>query len=212
MNDIKKEFDNKLNETIIKIAEIIEKNSKEINEVFIQKSQVETYLDIYRIRITVNALVSNFMISVASSASVGAGLFAIGNGILPGIGGIVGSIVGGLIGFIVSLPASNKKKEVLKEKLYKYLFEYSYKYKDVLNELHLQYKNTGKLLERYLNESLKQAMQEKETIIKNFKETKERYKEIEEKMSVDIKSIKELMPEISLAFSQYFKNSKMNLN
>ena len=55
-------------------------------------------------------------------------------------------------------------------------------------------------------------MQEKETIIKNFKETKERYKEIEEKMSVDIKSIKELMPEISLAFSQYFKNSKMNLN
>ena len=122
MNDIKKEFDNKLNETIIKIAEIIEKNSKEINEVFIQKSQVETNLDIYRIRITVNALVSNFMISVASSASVGAGLFAIGNGILPGIGGIVGSIVGGLIGFIVSLPASNKKKEVLKEKLYKYLF------------------------------------------------------------------------------------------
>ena len=210
MNEIKKEFDAKLNETIMKIAEVIEKNSKEINEAFTQKSQGETDLEIYRIRITVNSIMSNFMISFASSASVGAGLFAIGNGLLPGIGGIVGSIMGGLIGFIVSLPASDKKKEVLKEKLYKYLFEYSYKYKGVLNELHLQYKNTGKLLERYLNASLKQAVEEKEIIIKNFNETKERYVEIEEKMASDIKSIKELMPEITLAFSQYFKNSGMS--
>lgn len=212
MNDIKRELDDKLNETIIKIAEIIEKNSNEISGVFMQKSQTEPDLEIYRMRMTVNVLVSNFMTTVTTSASVGASLFAIGNGILPGIGGIVGSIMGGLIGFVVSLPASNKKKEDLKERLYKYLFSYSYKCEDILNELYLQYKNTGKLLERYMKELLKQAMQEKETIIKNYNETKERYKEIEEKMGADIKSIKELMSEISLVFSQYFKNSKMNLN
>lgn len=205
-NEIKKECDAELNDTIMKIAKIIEKNSRDINEVFIQKNLWETDLEIYKIRITVNLLMSNFMILFASSASVGAGLFAIGNGLLPGVGGIVGSIVGGLIGFIASLPASNKKKEVLKEKLYKYLFGYSDKYKTELNELHLQYRNTGKLLERYLNESLTQAVEEKEIITKNYNETKERYEEIEEKIVADIKSIKELMPEISLIFSQYIKN------
>lgn len=75
-----------------------------------------------------------------------------------------------------------------------------------MNELHLQYRNTGKLLERYLNESLTQAVEEKEIITKNYNETKERYEEIEEKIVADIKSIKELMPEISLIFSQYIKN------
>lgn len=210
MKEIKKEFDDKLNDTIMKIAEIIEKNSREINEAFVPKSQEETNLEIYKIRITGNAIVTNFMISIASSASVGAGLFAIGNGILPGIGGIVGSIMGGLIGFLVSLPASDRKKEILKEKLYKYLFDYSYKYKDILDELHLQYKNTGKLLERYLNATLKQAIQERVTIIKNYNETKKRYEEIEGKMKVDIKSIKELMPEISLTFSKYFTVPMVN--
>lgn len=204
INNIKKEFDDKLNETILKIAKIIKKNSEEINKVFIQKNQDETNLEIYRIRITVNSLMSNFMTSAAYSTSLGAGLFAIGNGILPGIGGIVGSIMGGLIGLIVSLPASNKKKDVLKEKLYKYLFEYSHEYKNVLNELYLQYKNIGKFLDRYLSDLLNQITEEKETITKNYEETKERYKEIEEKMLSDIKSIKELMPEISLTFSQYF--------
>lgn len=110
INNIKKEFDDKLNETILKIAKIIKKNSEEINKVFIQKNQDETNLEIYRIRITLNSLMSNFMTSAAYSTSLGAGLFAIGNGILPGIGGIVGSIMGGLIGLIVSLPASNKKR------------------------------------------------------------------------------------------------------
>lgn len=206
INKIKKECDTELNKTIMKIAKIIEKNSRDINEAFIQKNLWETDLEIYKIRITANLLISNFMIIFAYSASVGAGLFAIGNGLLPGVGGIVGSIVGGLVGFFASFPASNKKKEVLKEKLYKYLFEYSDKYKTELNELHLQYRNTGKSLERYLNESLTQAVEEKEIITKNYNETKERYEEIEEKIVADINSIKELMPEISLIFSQYIKD------
>lgn len=206
INEIKKECDTELNKTIKKIAKIIEKNSRDINEAFIQKNLWETDLEIYKIRITANLLISNFMIIFAYSASVGAGLFAIGNGLLPGVGGIVGSIVGGLVGFFASFPASNKKKEVLKEKLYKYLFEYSDKYKTELNELHLQYRNTGKSLERYLNESLTQAVEEKEIITKNYNETKERYEEIEEKIVADINSIKELMPEISLIFSQYIKD------
>lgn len=92
----------------------------------------------------------------------------------------------------------------MKEKLYKYLFEYSHEYKNVLNELYLQYKNIGKFLDQYLGDLLNQITEEKETITKNYEETKERYKEIEEKMLSDIKSIKELMPEISLIFSQYF--------
>lgn len=207
MREIAEQLDNELEKTINKIAEIIEKNSKEIDEVFLQENK-DINLEVYGIKLKTNISLSNFIISVASSASVGAGLFAIGNGILPGIGGIVGSIVGGLIGFIASIlkqSTSEKKKEVLKTKLNKYLVDKDYKYYSVLEELYLRYENTGKLLEQYLNTSLKQVIQDKDSIIENYKATKEKYAEIERKLTQDIKSIKELMPEINLAFSQYIK-------
>ncbi len=207
MREIAEQLDNELEKTINKIAEIIEKNSKEIDEVFVQEN-MDIDLEVYGIKLKTNVSLSNFIISVASSASVGAGLFAIGNGILPGIGGIVGSIVGGLIGFIASmlkLSTSEKRKEVLKTNLNKYLIDKNYKYYSVLEELYLRYENTGKLLEQYLNTSLKQVIQDKDSIIENYKATKEKYAEIERKLTQDIKSIKELMPEINLAFSQYIK-------
>ena len=207
MREIAEQLDNELEKTLNKIAEIIEKNSKEIDEVFVQEN-MDIDLEVYGIKLKTNVSLSNFIISVASSASVGAGLFAIGNGILPGIGGIVGSIVGGLIGFIASmlkLSTSEKRKEVLKTNLNKYLIDKNYKYYSVLEELYLRYENTGKLLEQYLNTSLKQVIQDKDSIIENYKATKEKYAEIERKLTQDIKSIKELMPEINLAFSQYIK-------
>lgn len=207
MREIAEQLDNELEKTINKIAEIIEKNSKEIDEVFMKENK-DIDLKVYGIKLKTNASLSNFIISVASSASVGAGLFAIGNGILPGIGGIVGSIVGGLLGFVASmlkLSTSEKRKEVLKTKLNKYLSDTRYKYRPVLEELYLRYENTGKLLEQYLNTSLKQVIQDKDSIIENYNATKVKYAEIERKLTQDIKSIKELIPEINLAFSQYIK-------
>lgn len=208
MRGISKEFDNELMKTIKRIADIIEENSKEISEVFMQENK-ETNLEIYGVQMKSNLALSNFMISFAASASVGAGLFTIGNGILPGVGGIVGSIAGGLIGFIASmlnLGATEKRKENLQKKLNKYLFTKKFKYHSTLIELHLQYENVGKLFDQYLNTSLKRVTKEKDSIIENYKETKEKYQEIENTLKIDIKSIKELIPEINLAFSKYIKN------
>lgn len=210
MRDIKKEFDEELKKTLIKIAKIIEKNSKEFDDTFLQESQ-EININIYGIYMKTNLALSSFMISFASSASVGAGLFTIGNGILPGIGGIIGGIAGGLIGFVASmlnLSSSDKRKEILKRRLNKYLFERDYKYYTALKELFLQYENIVKLLEQYLDESMKQVTQEKDIFLLSYIDTKNNFKKVEKKLTIDIQVVKELIPEINLAFSQYIKSSE----
>lgn len=60
-------------------------------------------------------------------------------------------------------------------------------------------------LEDFLNTSLQKVIHEKETYLNNYNIIKEKNKVIEEKLIADIKTIKELMPEINLAFSKYIR-------
>lgn len=208
MCEIKKEFDIEWDKTIIEIAKIIEKNSKEVDEEFTKNDWEEIELEVNDDQIKTNLSVANYILSFASSASVGAGLFTIGNGILPGIGGIIGSVVGGLLGFtasIVNQATSVKRKEDLKRNLDKYLRENEDTYKMALQDLYLQYKFKIRQLEDYLNESLEKVVHEKDLFIKNYDSTRDKNEEIEENMVGDMKAIRDIIPEVSLAFSKYIK-------
>lgn len=206
LGDIRKEFDSEWDEMIIAIASIMEKNNKEIIGKLTQGNIEEIQLEINGVCVKEDLSVTNYIQSLVTSVSVGSGLFVIGNGLLPGIGGVLASIAGGLIGFIVSRVSQttvDKRKENLKKDLKEQLLEYEDKYRNVLEYLRLQYKDSVKQLIDYLNTSLENVKREKECLIKDYDTIKGRNKEIEDKLIADIRAIEELMPQISLVYKKH---------
>lgn len=111
MREIEKEFNDEWGDTIINIATMIEAKRKKVDDEFGQDNLDKVELTINGSQIKANSVVANYILSVASSASVGAGLFTIGNGLFPGVGGIIGSAMGMFIGYVasrISLSTSGK--------------------------------------------------------------------------------------------------------
>lgn len=209
MGDIRKEFDSEWDEMIITIAKIIEKNNKEISDELLQGNLEEIQLEIDGVRVKENLTVTNHIQSLVTSVSVGSGLFVIGNGLLPGIGGILSSVVGGLIVYIVSWvnqTTEDKRKAAIMKRLKEQLLKYEDMYRRALEDLYLQYVDRIKQLKNYLNTSLENVKQEKECLVKNYDIIKDRNKEIEDKMITDIKAIEELMSQINLVYDQHAKS------
>lgn len=206
MKNIKDEFDSEWNEIIADIALILEKKHKEIYDEFGENDVKEIKIVLNNKQIKINAAITNIVISVTSSVSVGAGLFTIGNGLLPGIGGIVGTIAGALIGYAaIKFHTPEEKKEDLKKTLYKYLFKNQKIYIDALKELYLQYEDKISQLENYLNDSLEKAIQDKKTFLDNHYNARIKDEEVKKQLTVDMETIKTLIPKVNFAFSPYIK-------
>ena len=207
MKNIKGEFDSQWNEIITDIALMLEKKHKEIYDEFGKNDLKEIKIVLNNKQIKINAAITNLVISVTSSVSVGAGLFTIGNGLLPGIGGIVGTIAGALIGYAaIKFHTPEEKKEDLKKTLHKYLLKSQNMYIDALKELHLQYEDKINQLENYLNDSLERAIQDKKTFLDNHYNARIKDEEVKKQLAVDMETIKNLIPKVNLVFSPYIKN------
>lgn len=199
---IQEEMNNELKNTIQKIVEIIEKNSKEF-ESYNKQENSEIKLAVSKVQIKGDSTAINLMLSVASCAPISMGLFTVGNVIVPGLGGIVGGLIGGLLGLaasMVNLSDSERKKEKLKEDLNVYLYERMDTPQQFLNDLAEMYQDVIIGLKQFLDSSLEEAISEKESIMSNYSETKKRYSEVEEKMKKDINAIKDLIVKVDRYF------------
>lgn len=207
VKEIKEELDEELKKTVTQIEEIIEENNKEMDNIF--ENDDEVSVSIKDIRIKKDSSFANFMVSAASGVPIGAGLFAVGNVILPGIGGIIGGITGSLLGLAASmirLSGSQKTKENLKEKLRDCLYEKMDEPQQVLNELCLKYTKSIKSLRIYLEMSLEQTIKEKELFTQNYEENQKKHEEYKRKLKNDINAIGNLMFKINRTFPSVIDN------
>lgn len=203
---IEEEFNSKWNRVIIDISMITDKDIIGIDDELRQNSIEGIELEINGLQIKTNSLWTNCLLAFAASASTMAAGFSVGNTLFPGVGGIVGGITTGVAAFAASaikLSTSGKRKEDLKGQLNKKLLEREDDYEKILENMRLQYELRVKQLEILLNNSLDKVIHDKEIFTRNCNITKDKYKEIEKKIAEDIKAIKELIPEISVAFSDY---------
>lgn len=208
MKEIRTGLDDALKCTVDKIEEIIEENNREFDKLFEDNSD-ESGLDIKGIYIKSDSLFTNLMISAASGAPVGAGLFAVGNAIMPGLGGLIGGIAGGLLGVaasMITLSAPQRRKETLKERVNKYLFEKLDTPQRALNDLWMRYVEIIKELNQYLDVSLSQTGKEKEIFTHNCEETKKRYEEYKEIIKTDRNAIGNMMVKINTEFPNISEN------
>lgn len=206
LGDIRKEFDSEWHEMIIAIAGIMEKNNKEIIVELTQDNIEEIELEINEVRVKEDFSRANYTQSLVTAVSVGSGLFVIGNGLVPVIGGVLAGIAGGVIALIVSKVSQTSediRKENLKNNLKIQLLGYADMYRKILENLRLQYEDSVNQLRDYLNISLENVKREKECLIENYDATKERNEEIKEKLTADIRAIEELMPQVRLVFQKY---------
>lgn len=209
LKEIKKDFDEVLKNTVTKIEEIIEKNDEEIDRLFENDLDKGIDLNIDSIHVRADSIFSNIIISAASGAPIGAGLFAVGNALMPGIGGIVGGIAGGVLGLtasMITLTGSQRRHQALKNNLNNYLFERMDAPQRVLNDLGLKYREIVKLLNQYLDVFLEQTIKEKEIFTENYDETKKRYEQYIEKVKADRNAIGNMMVKISREFPNMSEN------
>ncbi len=209
MKEIKKEFDVELKNTVTKIEEIIEESNKEIDKLFENDIDEKVRLNINGIQIKSESIFANIIISAASGAPIGAGLFAVGNALMPGIGGIVGGIAGGVLGLVASmitLSGTQRKQQTLKDRLKDNLFEKMDAPQWALNDLGLKYKEMVKMLNQYLDLLLEQTIKEKEIFTESYEETKKQYGQYIEIVKTDRNAIANMMIRISREFPNITEN------
>ena len=195
-----------LMDTIDELEKIEDDYNSKISELFNQPIEEKKDITFYGVKVKSHFLASGVVTTIASGTIGGVGgFFAIGNAILPVVGGMIGAIVGMLLGIMSYLGnnSEQKKREIIRQKIHSRLMEKDYVLTIAIKDAINKYLSLAPLLEECLSKVLKDKTAYYNEITKNYEELKNTQTLLKENLQADIASIKNLFPVIGTTMSKY---------